>query len=173
LHPRKRIFQDRSWRNCLGIPGRLISTRFVIFRYYFRHLLFCSNTFLLMSQYTTQPWSTGSNLICGPFTAKYCKILIGNGCAVCACNGALYSYPQRNRDHVCTNSSLSTFMLALSSLFWTFLMESLSHGRILYSSFRYVQVLSQLLTSLCKWSWTLWSRRKVQNSRYKLREIQD
>ena len=43
-----------------------------------------------MPQYTTQPWSTGSNFICGPVN---CKNLIGNGCAVCACNGALYSYP--------------------------------------------------------------------------------
>ena len=120
LHPRKRIFQDRSWRNCLGIPGRLTSRRFVVFRNYCRHLLFCSNTFLLMSQYKTQPWIKGPNLICGPLN---CKILVCNGCVVCACNGALYSYPQGNRDDVCTQSPLSTFMLALSSLVWTFLMR--------------------------------------------------
>jgi len=104
----------------LGNPGRLTSTSFVIFKNYFRHILFCSNTFLLMSKYKTQPWCTGSNLICGPFN---CIILIANWSAGCACNGALYSYPQRNRDDICTHSSLSTFMLALSSLVWTFLMR--------------------------------------------------
>jgi hypothetical protein len=104
----------------LGNPRTFNSTRFVILRNYFRHLLFCSNTFLLLSQCTKQPWSTGYVLICGLLN---CKILVGNGCAFCACNGALYSYPPINGDDVCTHKSLSTFMLALSSLVWAFVMR--------------------------------------------------